>query len=64
MARFCLSGEVCEWRSGCPNVTQDNYKSCSRSGLTNDWMGTARCNLYNGYSVFYCNANGDANFNH
>jgi hypothetical protein len=43
MKRFCLSGEACSWRSGCPAQNVDNGRTCSRSGLGNDWMATVTC---------------------
>ncbi len=61
-ARFCLSGEGCQWRGGCPAVANDNWKSCSRSGLPNDWMATCRCNNYNGVGQVFCNKNEDVYF--
>lgn len=64
MARFCLSGEACQWRGGCPSIDADNHQTCSRSGLGlfNDWMATAKCNFYNGLQMFYCNEKGDVRF--
>jgi hypothetical protein len=56
VARFCLSGEACPWRSGC--VT--SAETCSRSGLSSDLMASGHTNLscknqwWDGHQDYYC----------
>jgi len=54
IARFCLSGEACPWRTGCI-VTED---TCSRAGLPDDRMATATCQKWRIQSAYNCGVDG------
>jgi hypothetical protein len=52
-ARFCLSGETCQWRAGEPAT--DDGTTCESSGLSTDWMATDHyCGGWEGHTDFYC----------
>jgi hypothetical protein len=51
VARFCLSGESCPWRSG---SNPGDTVTCSRGGLGSDYMASAGCSLYAGRRNYYC----------
>lgn len=53
VARFCLSGEACQWRGSFP--TTDDGTTCERSGLSSDYMANAWCEYWNGHDSHYCN---------
>jgi hypothetical protein len=53
IARFCLSGEACAWRS---SPSFDDGTTCERSGLGSDYMASAGCELWNGYTRYACTA--------
>jgi hypothetical protein len=59
IARFCLSGEACPWRS---SPTFDDGSTCERSGLGSDYMANAWCEQWNGYGNYYCTSSEDAYF--
>jgi hypothetical protein len=54
VARFCLSGEACPWREGAPAAGSD--QTCEHSGLSNDVMATASCELWAGNTTYTCDA--------
>ncbi len=54
VARFCLSGEYCQWRSGFPST--DDGTTCERSGLGSDYMANAWCEYWNGHANYYCSS--------
>ena len=53
IARFCLSGEACPWRNGCVQTND----TCSRAGLSSDYMANAWCSYFKGHANYYCNTN-------
>jgi hypothetical protein len=55
-ARFCLSQEVCPWRSSSTTtiLTGDKEKTCSRAGLRGDFMARAWCSKWRNYSSYLC----------
>jgi hypothetical protein len=54
VARFCLSGESCQWRSGAPS--SDDGTTCERSGLGSDYMANSWCSPWEGYYYYYCDS--------
>jgi len=54
IARFCLSGESCQWRSGQP--ANDDGTTCERAGLGGDYMANAWCDYWNGHADYNCTA--------
>ncbi len=60
IARFCLSGESCAWRSGAASST--DFRSCSRSGLGSDYMANAWCSHWNGHENYYCDGSSHTYF--
>lgn len=59
IARFCLSGETCPWRTGCGAPTEE---TCSRSGLSTDQMATATCQKWRSQSNYNCDPASHAYF--
>ena len=55
VARFCLSGEECTWR-GSPAGPRE--ETCSRAGLSDEWMATALCDGWSGFHDFECSEEG------
>ncbi|MDP3216541.1 MAG: hypothetical protein Q8S73_20700, partial [Deltaproteobacteria bacterium] len=55
IARFCLSGEQCPWRSG---LTTAPTVTCSRSGLASDFMARVSCSPWNGRTNYSCDSAG------
>jgi hypothetical protein len=60
VARFCLSGESCQWRSGQPG--SDDGTTCERAGLTSDYMANAWCDYYDGHADYNCTTAEDIYF--
>jgi|GEM_PF-2414015 len=60
VARFCLSGESCPWRSGNPAV--DDGTTCSRSGLSSDYMAIATCSQFRGHDDYNCDSSSQIYF--
>ena len=54
IARFCLSGESCQWRGGQPG--SDDGTTCERAGLGSDYMANAWCDYYQGHANYNCTA--------
>ena len=52
LARFCLTGERCQWRDGAPS--SDDGTTCEDSGLSTDYMANAWCEEYDGHTEYYC----------
>ena len=60
ITRFCLSGEACQWRAAFPST--DDGTTCESSGLSSDYMATALCGDWNGYTDFTCNSSEQIGF--
>ncbi|CAF0983375.1 unnamed protein product [Didymodactylos carnosus] len=63
IARFCLSGEACPWRSPVlPYTPLSERQTCSPAGLTSDYMANASCSLWNNHTNYNCCTNGQIYF--
>ncbi len=65
VARFCLSGEACPWRSKLPS--SDDGETCSRAGIGDDPQGPdfmvhAWCQEWRSHAWTYCGADGQVYF--
>jgi hypothetical protein len=60
IARFCLSKETCPWRPKCGATPGD--ATCSRAGLSSDFMADAHCELWNKHAEYYCSPTGQIYF--